>query len=54
MTEAVYDDAIDEVNCLPRPGQVHLGPVVLAGGGVDVAGGRGGGDASVAEKRCRC
>lgn len=49
MTEAVYDDAIDEVNCLPRPGQVHLGPVVLAGGGVDVAGGRGGGDASVAE-----
>ena len=54
MTEAVHDDAIDEVDRLPRPGQVHLGPVVLAGGGVDVAGGWGGRHSSVAKTRCSC
>ena len=53
MAEAVNDDAIDEVDRLPRPGQVHLGPVVLARRGVDVAGGRGGRHSSVAETRCR-
>ena len=42
VAQTVHDDAIDEVDGLPGAGEVHLGPVVLAGGAVDVAGGRGG------------
>ena len=54
MSEAIDDDAVDEVDRLPGTGQVHLGPVVLAGGGMNVARGRGGRHSSVAETRCSC
>ena len=37
VSQTVDDDAIDQVDRLPRPGQVNLGPVVLARWRVDVA-----------------
>ena len=49
MAETIHNDAVDEVDGLASPGQVDLGPVVLAGGAVDVTGGRGGLDSSVPE-----
>ena len=48
VSEAVHDDAVDEVDGLPGAGQVHLGPVVLARGRVDVAGRRRRGHTRVA------
>ena len=49
VAQPVHNHAVDEVDGLASPGQVDLGPVVLAGGAVDVAGGRGGLDSSVPE-----
>ena len=49
VAEPVDNHAIDEVDGLASPGQVDLGPVVLAGGAVDVTGGRSGLDSSVPE-----
>ena len=49
MAETIHNDAVDEVDGLASSGQVDLGPVVLAGGAVDVTGGRGGLDSSVPE-----
>ena len=49
VAESVDDNAVDEIDGLAGPGQVDLGPVVLAGGAVDVTGGRGGLDSSVPE-----
>ena len=49
VAEPVDNHAVDEVDGLARPSQVDLGPVVLAGGAVDVTRGRGGLDSSVPE-----
>ena len=49
MAETVHYDAVDQVDGLASPSQVDLGPVVLAGGAVDVTGGRSGLDSSVPE-----
>ena len=49
VAEAVHNHAVDEVDGLASPGEVDLGPVVLARGAVDVTGGRSGLDSSVPE-----
>ena len=49
MAETVHYDAVDQVDGLASTSQVDLGPVVLAGGAVDVTRGRGGLDSSVPE-----
>ena len=49
MAETVHYHAVDQVDGLASTSQVDLGPVVLAGGAVDVTGGRGGLDSSVPE-----
>merc|ERR1740128_804760 len=36
MAQAVHNDTIDQVDCLSGPGQIHLSPVVLRGGGAGV------------------
>ena len=51
VAESVDNHAVDEVDGLASPGQVDLGPVVLAGGAVDVAGWWGGLDSGVPEIR---
>ena len=51
VSEAVHNDAVDEVDGLPGASEVDLCPVVLAGGAVDVAGWRGGLDTGVPEIR---
>ena len=49
VSEAVHNDAVDEVDGLPGASEVDLCPVVLAGRAVDVARGWGRLDSSVPE-----
>ena len=49
MAEPIHYHTVHQVDRLPGPRKVHLGPVVLRGGGVGVPGGRGGGYSSVPE-----
>ena len=51
VSEAVHNDAVDEVDGLPGASEVDLCPVVLAGGAVDVAGWWGWLDSGVPEIR---